>query len=93
MKSRNGKIDRFERLITLEGNLDEATRTRLLEIADKCPVHRTLEAGAAVVTREVSPDKQRRDLTGSGEAASGRLAFQGLQTDLHEGQQTARVTV
>jgi putative redox protein len=53
VKSRDGKIDRFERLITLEGNLDEATRTRMLEIADKCPVHRTLEAGAAVVTREV----------------------------------------
>ncbi|EAV46003.1 hypothetical protein SIAM614_09253 [Stappia aggregata IAM 12614] len=53
VKSRGGKIDRFERMITLEGNLDEATRTRMLEIADKCPVHRTLEAGAAVVTREV----------------------------------------
>lgn len=55
VKSRNGKIDRFERLITLEGNLDEASRKRMLEIADKCPVHRTLEAGAAVVTREVQP--------------------------------------
>ncbi|CTQ67374.1 bifunctional alpha/beta hydrolase/OsmC family protein [Roseibium alexandrii] len=52
-KTRGGKIDRFERLITLEGDLDAATRTRLLEIADKCPVHRTLESGAAVVTREV----------------------------------------
>lgn len=53
-KARDGKIDRFERAITLEGDLDEATRKRLLEIADKCPVHRTLEAGAAVVTREKS---------------------------------------
>ncbi len=53
-KERGGKIDRFERAITLEGDLDEATRKRLLEIADKCPVHRTLEAGAAVVTREKS---------------------------------------
>ncbi|MCV0425366.1 MAG: bifunctional alpha/beta hydrolase/OsmC family protein [Roseibium sp.] len=55
LKARGGKVDRFERLITLEGDLDEPTRTRMLEIADKCPVHRTLEAGAAVVTREVKP--------------------------------------
>ena len=53
LKTRNGKIDRFERLITLEGDLGASARARLLEIADKCPVHRTLEAGAAVVTTEV----------------------------------------
>lgn len=52
MKEKGGKIDRFERLITLDGELDDATRQRMLEIADKCPVHRTLEQGAAVVTRE-----------------------------------------
>jgi len=51
-KARGGRIDRFERIVTVEGELDEAVRQRLLEIADKCPVHRTLEAGAAVVTRE-----------------------------------------
>ncbi|WP_428647300.1 bifunctional alpha/beta hydrolase/OsmC family protein [Roseibium sp.] len=56
LKSRGGKIDRFERRITLEGDLDTQTRARLLEIADKCPVHRTLEAGAAIVTREVRAD-------------------------------------
>lgn len=44
------KIDQFERRITLEGDLDEAQRARLLEIADKCPVHKTLEAGAKVTT-------------------------------------------
>jgi len=38
----NGQIDRIERTITLDGDLDENTRARLLEIADKCPVHRTL---------------------------------------------------
>ncbi|WP_420336358.1 alpha/beta fold hydrolase [Roseibium sp.] len=54
IKERGGKIDRFERLITLEGELDAATRQRMLEIADKCPVHRTLEHGAAVVTREAA---------------------------------------
>jgi len=55
-KARDGKIDRFERQITLEGDLDVETRARMLEIADKCPVHRTLEAGAAVVTREAEAE-------------------------------------
>jgi len=41
-ETRQGRIDRIERLITLDGDLDDDTRTRLLEIADKCPVHRTL---------------------------------------------------
>jgi putative redox protein len=41
-ETREGKLDRIERLITLEGNLDDAQRARLLEIAERCPVHRTL---------------------------------------------------
>ncbi len=45
------KVDRFRRHITLEGELDADQRAKLLEIADKCPVHRTLEAGARVETR------------------------------------------
>ncbi|WP_417774351.1 alpha/beta fold hydrolase [Stappia sp.] len=53
-KARGGKVDRFERRIRIEGEVDDATRARLIEIADKCPVHRTLEAGAAIVTREES---------------------------------------
>lgn len=44
------RIDRFRREITLTGTLDDAQRARLLEIADRCPVHRTLEAGAKVET-------------------------------------------
>lgn len=38
----NAKIDIIERSIELHGDLDETQRARLLEIADKCPVHRTL---------------------------------------------------
>ena len=38
----DGKLDRIEREITLEGDLDDTQRARLLEIAEKCPVHRTL---------------------------------------------------
>lgn len=37
-----GKIDRIERVIELEGNLTEEQRQRMLQIANKCPVHRTL---------------------------------------------------
>ena len=36
------QIDQIERRITLKGPIDQAQRTRLLEIAEKCPVHRTL---------------------------------------------------
>lgn len=49
--ARTGKIDRFERILTIEGDIDDATHARMVEIADKCPVHRTLEAGAAIVTK------------------------------------------
>ena len=37
------KIDHFTKRIRLEGNLDDSQRQRLLEMASKCPVHRTLE--------------------------------------------------
>lgn len=45
------RIDVFQREIAILGDLDETQRQRLLEIADKCPVHRTLEAKAEVKTR------------------------------------------
>jgi putative redox protein len=49
--TKEGKVDRIDRVITLEGALDEVQRTKLLEIADKCPVHRTLHGEVKVVTR------------------------------------------
>ena len=45
------KIDTFTRILKLEGDLDDAQRARLLEIADKCPVHKTLKQGARVDTK------------------------------------------
>ena len=42
--------------ITLEGDLTEDQRARLLEIADKCPVHKTLEASSEVETRLVEEE-------------------------------------
>ena len=49
-----GRIDHLRRIIRLEGELTDADRGKLLEIADKCPVHRTLEAGAHVTTELAS---------------------------------------
>ncbi|MFO1315849.1 MAG: alpha/beta fold hydrolase [Burkholderiales bacterium] len=50
-ETKDGKIDRIERVLTLEGNLDDATRAKLLEIANKCPVHRTLHSEMWIPTR------------------------------------------
>ena len=47
------KVDEWLRRIKLTGPLDETQRTRLLEIADKCPVHRTLERSSTVITELV----------------------------------------
>jgi putative redox protein len=41
-ETREGKLDRIERVVLLEGTLSDAQRAQLLAIADKCPVHRTL---------------------------------------------------
>lgn len=46
-----GKIDEFQRSIAFEGRLTEEQTTRLLQIADMCPVHRTLHGEVKVRTR------------------------------------------
>jgi putative redox protein len=43
------RSDRFVRTIHIGGDLDEAQRARLMEIADKCPVHRTISEGRATI--------------------------------------------
>jgi putative redox protein len=53
-ETKEGKIDRIEREITLEGELSAEQRARLMEIADKCPVHRTLHSEIDVRTREAA---------------------------------------
>ena len=45
------KLETIERVITLAGPLTEQQRSRLLVVADKCPVHRTLEGGVTIRTR------------------------------------------
>jgi putative redox protein len=49
--SRGGKYEQITRSLRLEGPLDAAQRAKLLEIANKCPVHRTLESRPEIVTR------------------------------------------
>ncbi len=48
----NGKIDQFTRRISIDGNLNEAELKRMLEIADKCPVHKTLENEIKILTHK-----------------------------------------
>lgn len=43
-ETKTGLLDRIDREIELSGNLDEAQKQRLLEIAERCPVHRTLQS-------------------------------------------------
>jgi putative redox protein len=49
-ESRPGRIDRFRRVLHLDGDLDAEQRAALLRIADRCPVHRTLEASSHIAT-------------------------------------------
>jgi putative redox protein len=45
-------VERITRRISLLGDLDSAERQRLFEIADKCPVHRTLQGDLHIVTEQ-----------------------------------------
>jgi uncharacterized OsmC-like protein/fermentation-respiration switch protein FrsA (DUF1100 family) len=50
-ETKAGMLDQIDRVITMEGALDAEQRKKLLEIADKCPVHRTLTSEIHIVTR------------------------------------------
>jgi uncharacterized OsmC-like protein/fermentation-respiration switch protein FrsA (DUF1100 family) len=55
-ETREGKIDRIDRAITLEGDLDATARAKFMEIADKCPVHRTLKSEIEIRTSQSAPE-------------------------------------
>lgn len=59
-ETKEGMLDRIERMITLEGDLSAEDRKRLLEIADKCPVHRTLTSEINIRTSEKSSQSAAR---------------------------------
>ena len=50
-ETKEGMLDQIERVISIEGALDAEQRKRLMEIADKCPVHRTLKSEIRILTR------------------------------------------
>jgi len=50
-QDRGAMVDRLERTIRIDGDLPDEVRTRMMQIADRCPVHRTLAAGVRIVTR------------------------------------------
>lgn len=54
-ETREGRVDHIERDIAITGALDDTQRARLMEIADKCPVHRTLHSEVSIVTRTAPP--------------------------------------
>ena len=49
-ETKEGLLDRIDREIELTGNLDEAQKLRLLEIAERCPVHRSLKSEINIQT-------------------------------------------
>ena len=49
-ETKTGFLNRIDREIELSGNLDEAQKRRLLEIAERCPVHRTLKSEVSIRT-------------------------------------------
>ena len=53
-ETKEGFVDRIDVEMLLEGKLDASQRARLLEIADKCPVHKTLTSEIRIGTREIS---------------------------------------
>ena len=50
-ETREGMLDQIDRVIGMEGALDADQRKRLMEIADKCPVHRTLTSEIRILTK------------------------------------------
>ena len=52
-ETREGMLDQIERDISIEGALDAGQRAKLMESADKCPVHRTLHSEIRIVTKAV----------------------------------------
>ena len=50
-ETKEGKLDQIERELVLSGRLNDEQRAKLVEIADKCPVHRTLTSEIKIRTR------------------------------------------
>lgn len=60
MEDKKSKIDHFDKEIIMEGDLSEQQRERLMEIADRCPVHRTLHSDIQIQTKEISSSNSKK---------------------------------
>lgn len=49
-ETKDGRLDRIDKTIELLGEIDDAQRARLMEIADRCPVHRTLQSEIVILS-------------------------------------------
>ncbi|HWV96134.1 MAG TPA: bifunctional alpha/beta hydrolase/OsmC family protein [Xanthobacteraceae bacterium] len=56
-ETKDGMLDHIERVIAIEGDLDDEQRQRLMDIADKCPVHRTLTSEIHITTHAADSGK------------------------------------
>jgi uncharacterized OsmC-like protein/alpha/beta superfamily hydrolase len=54
-ETKNGQLDQIERELRFEGELTDDQRARLMDIAERCPVHRTLHSEVLVATTEAQP--------------------------------------
>jgi uncharacterized OsmC-like protein/alpha/beta superfamily hydrolase len=54
-ETKSGQLDQIERELRFEGELTDDQRARLMDIADRCPVHRTLHSEVLVATTEARP--------------------------------------
>jgi len=64
-ETREARLDQLHRELTLVGPLDDEQRARLLEIAERCPVHRTLAAGVRIETELAAAEaSERTDMAG-----------------------------
>ncbi|QIX51957.1 bifunctional alpha/beta hydrolase/OsmC family protein [Rhodococcus sp. DMU1] len=70
-ETRTGRLDKIERVIHLAGVLDEQQRQRLLDIADRCPVHRTLHSEIVVDTALAANDPADRETRDAPTATTG----------------------
>lgn len=50
-ETKEGTLVQFTRVLNLTGDLDDAQRARLMEIADRCPIHKTLESEISIKTK------------------------------------------
>ncbi len=60
-EERKGKLSRFDRVIAIDGEPSEEVKERLLAIADRCPVHRTLSESNIITTQFSEPKRDSRD--------------------------------